>query len=194
MPYIPHVPGEPWENPFTGDVYRSEQEYRHNMISESSEDMFKECARLGADYAPEVLDFGGKGSHDVQRMDPVAFNPGKLAGRVYARAALAREYYTPHIADRYARMQSALSSLKSAPAAYSGNADKGNMRWGNYMPDVQMPHVQMPDFSTFNVMGAFSDPYATAHSKYAEYDVTVPRRPQHHLQRDNYAKRFGYDA
>jgi len=209
-------------NPFNGVVYSSEQAYRHAMSYESSQDMFNwrdfqrahglnvtpfgeqpgcvltgltgqarinECARLGTDCVPEVLDFGREWSHDLEHMDSVAFNPGKFAGRMHARAALARDHYAPSVADTYARMRSGLSSLKSAPAAYSGNADKGNMRWGAYVPNVRMP-----DFSTLNLMGAFSDPYATTHSKYAEYDVTVPRRPEHHLQRDNNAKRLGYDA
>jgi len=40
MPYIAHVAGTPWINPFTGVVYDSEQEYLHNMMCESSQDMY----------------------------------------------------------------------------------------------------------------------------------------------------------
>jgi len=40
MPYIAHVPDTPWMNPFHGEVYSSEQAYRHAMMCESSQDMF----------------------------------------------------------------------------------------------------------------------------------------------------------
>ena len=40
MSYIAHVPGTPWMNPFHGEIYSSEQAYRHAMMCESSQDMF----------------------------------------------------------------------------------------------------------------------------------------------------------
>jgi hypothetical protein len=39
MPYIAHVPGTPWTNPFNGYTFNSEQSYLHGMMCESSEDM-----------------------------------------------------------------------------------------------------------------------------------------------------------
>jgi hypothetical protein len=96
------------------------------------------------------------------------------------KSSVARDLYAPYAADTYARLQTGLASMKSAPAAYFGNPDVGNMRWGDYMPSVQMP-----DFSSFDVMGAFSDPYATTHSKYAQHDDSVYRRNEHQLRCEN---------
>jgi len=39
MPYIAHVPGTPWMNPFNGLMFNSEQAYLNGMSSESSQDM-----------------------------------------------------------------------------------------------------------------------------------------------------------
>jgi len=40
MPYIAHIPGTSWMNPFNGLMFNSEQEYLDGMSSESSQDMY----------------------------------------------------------------------------------------------------------------------------------------------------------
>jgi len=136
-------------------------------------------SRFNPHYALGELDFDGEGGVDLQHMDAAASNPGEFAGRMHARAALVRDKYAPYVADKYARMQTGLSSMTAAPAVYFGNPDVGNMKWDC------LSNMQMPDFSSFDVMGAFSDPYATPHYKYAQRDDSVHHRNERQLQCEN---------
>jgi len=128
---------------------------------------------------PRVLDFDAEGRVDLQHMQPAAFNPGEFAGRMHARATLARDMYAQYMAQHYESMRNRLLSKASAPTAYIRNPDMGSMKWDF------LPSVQMPDFSSLNLMGAFSDLYATPDYQCGLLDDSAHRRYEHQPQYSN---------